>query len=222
VNTDRKPFRISDLIRLFSEFINGSNAAMLQTPTGALDGSNVSLSVTLIAVEETRLTLDSVKSIPEGKPVAVTYGDAMFLGEATACEVTESGLFRIEISVEQILTALQSLKPLRRALLAPTGSRDPSFQTGDETVSRFSSAPIRPRRKSKPYSDKEVQNIANSPAVGVLMAAAAAFQDVETGRSWLSTPRVSLGGKTPLTLIATDEGRQVVLNELGLIQNGMF
>jgi uncharacterized protein (DUF2384 family) len=54
------------------------------------------------------------------------------------------------------------------------------------------------------------------------MAVAAAFQNVETGRSWLSTPSPSLGNVPPAALITTQSGREMVANELGLIEHGMF
>ena len=54
------------------------------------------------------------------------------------------------------------------------------------------------------------------------MAASAAFQNVETGRSWLFTPNQSLGNVAPVTMISTESGREKVINELGLIEHGMF
>ncbi len=64
--------------------------------------------------------------------------------------------------------------------------------------------------------------ILEDPIVQILMSTAAAFQTVETGRSWLLTPSPSLGNVTPLSLIMTPQGREMVANELGLIEHGMF
>jgi len=67
-----------------------------------------------------------------------------------------------------------------------------------------------------------VPSLMENPVVQIFMAAAAAFQDVETGRSWLLTPSPSLGNVAPVSLIATQAGRELVANELGLIEHGMF
>ena len=60
------------------------------------------------------------------------------------------------------------------------------------------------------------------PIIHTLMMAAAAFQEFETGKAWLLTPSPSLGNVPPLSLIATEAGRELVANELGLIEHGMF
>jgi uncharacterized protein (DUF2384 family) len=67
-----------------------------------------------------------------------------------------------------------------------------------------------------------VSILIEDPIVQILMAAAAAFQDLETGRLWLSTPNSALGNAPPVALIATAAGREMVANELGLIEHGMF
>jgi uncharacterized protein (DUF2384 family) len=64
--------------------------------------------------------------------------------------------------------------------------------------------------------------IIEDPIVQILMSAAAAFQKVEAGRSWLLTPIPSLGNVAPVSLIMKPQGRQMVANELGLIEHGMF
>jgi RNA polymerase sigma-70 factor, ECF subfamily len=67
-----------------------------------------------------------------------------------------------------------------------------------------------------------VSYLMEDPTVQILMAAAAAFQNIETGRSWLLTPSPSLGNVPPMKLITTQSGREMVTNELGLIEHGMF
>jgi RNA polymerase sigma-70 factor (ECF subfamily) len=74
----------------------------------------------------------------------------------------------------------------------------------------------------KPAPGLYVSYLMEDPKVQILMAAAAAFQNVETGRSWLSTPSRSLGNVPPVALITTQSGREMVTNELGLIEHGMF
>jgi len=71
-------------------------------------------------------------------------------------------------------------------------------------------------------SSTPVPSLMEDPVVQILMAAAAAFQDLETGRSWLLTPSPSLGNVAPVSLIATQAGRELVANELGLIEHGLF
>ncbi|MGA8028243.1 MAG: sigma factor [Bryobacteraceae bacterium] len=67
-----------------------------------------------------------------------------------------------------------------------------------------------------------VRSLIEDPIVQILMAAAAAFQRLETGRSWLLTPSPSLGNVAPVSLISSRAGREIVANELGLIEHGMF
>ncbi len=69
---------------------------------------------------------------------------------------------------------------------------------------------------------ERVSSLLEDPIVQILMAAAAAFQDLETGKSWLMTPSPSLGNVAPAALVSTPAGREIVANELGLIEHGMF
>jgi hypothetical protein len=71
-------------------------------------------------------------------------------------------------------------------------------------------------------SGLDTSALIEDPIVNILMAVAAAFQKAETGRSWLLTPSPSLGNVRPLSLITTPTGREMVANELGLIEHGMF
>lgn len=71
-------------------------------------------------------------------------------------------------------------------------------------------------------TQEDVRFLIEDPIVQILMSAAAAFQKFETGRSWLLTPNAALGNRAPISLIATESGRELVANELGLIEHGMF
>ena len=71
-------------------------------------------------------------------------------------------------------------------------------------------------------SGRDVRSLIEDPTVGILMETAAAFQDLETGRSWLFTPSPAFGDVAPVSLISTAAGREIVANELGLIEHGMF
>jgi putative toxin-antitoxin system antitoxin component (TIGR02293 family) len=48
------------------------------------------------------------------------------------------------------------------------------------------------------------------------------FADPETASLWLRTPRPSLSGQTPLSLLRTEAGAMVVSEVLGQIDHGMF
>jgi antitoxin Xre/MbcA/ParS-like protein len=83
------------------------------------------------------------------------------------------------------------------------------------------------RTPSEPNVDREapdarVSFLFEDPIVQVLMTVSAAFQRVETGRSWLFTPNQSLGNVPPIAMISTEVGREKVVNELGLVEHGMF
>ena len=75
---------------------------------------------------------------------------------------------------------------------------------------------------SESDSGELVRSLMEDPVVGILMAATATFQKLEVGKSWLLTANVALGNITPISLISTEEGRDIVANELGLIEHGMF
>lgn len=71
-------------------------------------------------------------------------------------------------------------------------------------------------------SGQDARSLVEDPTVGILMATAAAFQNLEIGRLWLFTPSAALGNVAPVSLISTAAGRDIVANELGLIEHGMF
>ncbi|MBK5965057.1 antitoxin [Thiocystis minor] len=48
------------------------------------------------------------------------------------------------------------------------------------------------------------------------------FEDADTALNWLQTPKASLGGVTPLSLLDTDIGADSVLDTLGRIEHGVF
>jgi uncharacterized protein (DUF2384 family) len=76
--------------------------------------------------------------------------------------------------------------------------------------------------ESESQSRQYVTSLIGDPVVQILMAAAAAFQELEIGKSWLLTPSAALGNVAPVSLISTPAGRKIVGNELGLIEHGMF
>jgi hypothetical protein len=66
------------------------------------------------------LRLEAPERISISAPVSVEYSDAMFLGEVIACQRNASGVWELQIKVDQILTGLQSLCALRAQLLGET------------------------------------------------------------------------------------------------------
>lgn len=48
------------------------------------------------------------------------------------------------------------------------------------------------------------------------------FGNSETGNDWMKTKNLALGGKTPLELMESDQGIDVVLMVLGRIEHGII
>lgn len=62
----------------------------------------------------------------------------------------------------------------------------------------------------------------DDPTVDVFMATAIAFQDIAQGKRWLTMPSDSFGRNPPISVIDSEDGRKKILNELALIEHGMF
>ncbi len=85
------------------------------------------------------------------------------------------------------------------------------------------------RLRERPLAFAAISNLATRDSVGLiedpiiqtLMTVAAAFQSFEAGRAWLLTPNPSFGHAPPLSSVTTEAGRELVANELGLIEHGM-
>jgi uncharacterized protein (DUF2384 family) len=79
-----------------------------------------------------------------------------------------------------------------------------------------------PKRQTNSRRQARAVALVDDPSVEVFMAAAAAFQGVDEGKRWLTMPSESFGNKPPLAEIGSEEGRKKILNELALIEHGMF
>jgi hypothetical protein len=101
-----------------------SGTATIQIPTGAANGSKLEIACSFTSMEGKRLILGSPERVSMSAPVSVEYNDALFLGEVVLCRQDNSGQYRVEINVEQILTGLQSLISLRAGLLGASGIPD--------------------------------------------------------------------------------------------------
>lgn len=66
------------------------------------------------------------------------------------------------------------------------------------------------------------ESFLNDARANVLMAVAAAFQDANEARRWLTTPSESFDKKPPISVIDSTDGRQKILNEVVMIEHGTF
>lgn len=56
----------------------------------------------------------------------------------------------------------------------------------------------------------------------VFARAESVFDDIEKGLAWLKETNISLGGETPISLLDTEIGAELVTGVLGRIQHGVF
>lgn len=83
---------------------------------------------TFVEMQGKRLIVDVNEPVSVSAAITVECDDAMFLGEVAA--VTEmNGRYQVEISVEQVLSGLQSLMALRSQLLGENTSAARSAQS---------------------------------------------------------------------------------------------
>lgn len=88
--------------------------------------------------------------------------------------------------------------------------------------------PAERRNPASPYllpqttSGNGAECLLDDPVIQTLMAAASAFPSLQTVRSWLLTPNAALANEAPVSLLSTEAGREILTNELGLIEHGMF
>ncbi len=160
-----------------------------------------------------RLVSDAIEKMPaiEQATLGHYYQEGLTLSEiAERLDLPESRVGQLKA---QAIIRLRSYLTKRHL---------PSAE--NETHDRAS---VRPRPYDTEVTESRgtpgpVSFLIEDPTVGILMATAAAFQDLETGRSWLFTPSPALGNVAPMSLLSTEAGREIVANELGLIQHGMF
>jgi len=79
-------------------------------------------------------------------------------------------------------------------------------------------------------SDQPISDIVNAmkkddgrnPSVNEVMRRAdEVFKDLNKARLWLNSPNYALGDQIPIQLIESEEGIELVLDELGRIENGI-
>jgi hypothetical protein len=92
-------------------------SALLKIASGEPNGSKHEITCTFGGMDGKSLKLEAPERISISAPVSVEYSDAMFLGEVVACHRGNTGVWELNIKVDQILTGLQSLCTLRAQLL---------------------------------------------------------------------------------------------------------
>lgn len=102
---------------MITAFEDRPQSAVIQVAGSAANGTLSSASCAVHGMVGSRLVLEATEPMPASTPVNVKYNDAMFLGEVMICVPAASGMWRLEIKVEQALTGLESLIALRVRLL---------------------------------------------------------------------------------------------------------
>ncbi|MBI3181138.1 MAG: DUF2384 domain-containing protein [Myxococcales bacterium] len=85
---------------------------------------------------------------------------------------------------------------------------------------------IAPRTAARRLKSKQALSPKESERVlrlaRVLARAVDVLESLKSARRWLVEPNAALGRRTPLSLLSTDIGTELVLNELGKIDYGFF
>jgi hypothetical protein len=108
--------RLSDQISV-TDFAEHPQSAVIQIGASHPGGARRSEPCVFREMKGKRLIVELGEPLRSSQAVSVEYNDAMFLGEVSGCQEVASGDFEVEVSVEQILTGLQSLMLLRAHLL---------------------------------------------------------------------------------------------------------
>jgi putative toxin-antitoxin system antitoxin component (TIGR02293 family) len=82
----------------------------------------------------------------------------------------------------------------------------------ERTIQRY-----RPKQYFKPYVSEQILELAELAAYGLEV-----FDNQEQFLRWLNEPIKALGGKAPVNLLDTRFGVEMVRNELGRIEYGVF
>jgi len=101
-------------------------------------------------------------------------------------------------------------------------------------LAKFGSIPMKDMAKLLPISERSLQRYSNDERLNqgisehviiiskVLIRAGDVFGDSEKLKHWLNTPSIGLGQRTPLSLLDTSFGAQLVADELGRLEYGGF
>jgi putative toxin-antitoxin system antitoxin component (TIGR02293 family) len=107
---------------------------------------------------------------------------------------------------------VEELDDLRRSLDLPMDKLLPRLGLSKATFHRRKAA----GRLDMAESDRVVR------FARLLGLAAAVLESLETGRRWLASPQVGLGGATPLEFAETEVGAREVENLLGRLEYGVY
>ncbi|MEX0720737.1 MAG: antitoxin Xre/MbcA/ParS toxin-binding domain-containing protein [Balneolaceae bacterium] len=101
-------------------------------------------------------------------------------------------------------------------------------------LSKLGSIPVKQLSELLPVSERTIQRYSNKEKFNsdvsehliliakVLLRAVEVFEDKKSMRSWLQTPLLGFGQKTPLSLLDTSFGAQLVMDELGRLEQGVY
>ena len=112
-----------------STLIDVSKTAVLRVPSDSDALSKRSIDCEFHGMENKRLCLRTAERVAVLTPVTLEYNDALFLGDVVACGALASGVFDLQVKVEQVLTGLERLMTLRARLLGE-GFAHTSAETG--------------------------------------------------------------------------------------------
>lgn len=107
---------------------------------------------------------------------------------------------------------VEELDDLRRSMDLPMDKLLPRLGLSKATFHRRKAA----GRLDMAESDRVVR------FARLLGLAAAVMESLETGRRWLASPQVGLGGATPLEFAETEVGAREVENLLGRLEHGVY
>jgi putative toxin-antitoxin system antitoxin component (TIGR02293 family) len=105
------------------------------------------------------------------------------------------------------------LRSLAEAFGLQTSAIAPIVNISEKTILRRVAA----RGKLKPDESERVARL-----MRVYVRAVDVLEDEQKARAWLARPLRVLGGKTPLSLMASEQGAREVEQVLGRLENGIF
>jgi putative toxin-antitoxin system antitoxin component (TIGR02293 family) len=105
------------------------------------------------------------------------------------------------------------LRSLAEAFGLQTSGIAPIVNISEKTILRRVAA----RGKLKPDESERVARL-----MRVYVRAVDVLEDEKRARAWLAKPLRVLGGKTPLSLMASEQGAREVEQVLGRLENGIF
>ncbi len=104
-----------------------------------------------------------------------------------------------------------ALMNLGRCLALPMAQLARLLAVSERTLQRYP-----PAKHFNPLISERVLRLAEVAARGIEV-----FGDQDRFLAWMNQPNVALGGRTPLSLLGSSFGTEMVLEELGRIEHGV-